>query len=401
MIIKKYVVSTMNEAMMKINEEMGKDAIIISQRKVKKGGFLGLFSKKLIEVTATASSKEENEENNKEFKDIKNSIKELNNNLNNKNVFHDEFYKSLRKATNSNLEAKNEENVKPIIEPELELDEDIEKHKLLKEMKEMKKMLKNISNDGKIKEESLIKKLIEKDINENLAKNISKKVENIEENIEVKEKLKIVMENMIKVSNDNIGKITALIGPTGVGKTTTIAKLAGRISLVDKKKVGLITIDTYRIGAVEQLKTYADIMNIPFRVVFSLKEMEKAVSDLKDCDVILIDTTGRSSKKVMQISELRAFINKVSPDNIHLVVSSTTKNRDIETIINGYKVLEYDDVIMTKLDETTTYGSILNICDISEKPISFITIGQDVPDDIKEATKDELIELILGDKNLC
>lgn len=401
MIIKKYVVSTMNEAMMKINEEMGKDAIIISQRKVKKGGFLGLFSKKLIEVTATASSKEENEENNKEFKDIKNSIKELNNNLNNKNVFHDEFYKSLRKATNSNLEAKNEENVKPISEPELELDEDIEKHKLLKEMKEMKKMLKNISNDGKIKEESLIKKLIEKDINENLAKNISKKVENIEENIEVKEKLKIVMENMIKVSNDNIGKITALIGPTGVGKTTTIAKLAGRISLVDKKKVGLITIDTYRIGAVEQLKTYADIMNIPFRVVFSLKEMEKAVLDLKDCDVILIDTTGRSSKKVMQISELRAFINKVSPDNIHLVVSSTTKNRDIETIINGYKVLEYDDVIMTKLDETTTYGSILNISDISEKPISFITIGQDVPDDIKEATKDELIELILGDKNLC
>lgn len=109
---------------------------------------------------------------------------------------------------------------------------------------------------------------------------------------------------------NSVGKVTVLVGPTGVGKTTTIAKLAGKLSLIDKKKVGLITIDTYRIGAVEQLKTYADIMNIPFKVVFSIKDMEKAIIDLDYCDVILVDTTGRSSKNMMQISELRAFIEK-------------------------------------------------------------------------------------------
>ncbi|MDZ5010757.1 flagellar biosynthesis protein FlhF, partial [Clostridium perfringens] len=131
----------------------------------------------------------------------------------------------------------------------------------------------------------------------------------------------------------------------------------------------------YRIGAVEQLKTYAEIMNIPFKVVITLKEMENAVKELEDCDVVLIDTTGRSSKNTMQISELRAFTQKVNADHIMLVISGTTKNRDIITILNGYSELCYEKLVITKLDETSSYGGIYNIVKRSRKPIAYITTG--------------------------
>jgi flagellar biosynthesis protein FlhF len=210
-----------------------------------------------------------------------------------------------------------------------------------------------------------------------------------------------LLENEIDISTNNLRGKVVLVGPTGVGKTTTIAKLAGRLALIEKKKVGLITIDTYRIGAVEQLKTYAEIMNIPFKVVITLKEMQGAVKELEACDVILVDTTGRSSKNTMQISELRAFIQKVNADHIMLVMSGTTKNRDIQTILEGYNELAYEELIITKLDETSTYGCVYNIVKRSNKPIAYITTGQDVPDDIKVPSKNEIEKLILGEETIC
>lgn len=206
---------------------------------------------------------------------------------------------------------------------------------------------------------------------------------------------------MISISKAEMKGPIVLVGPTGVGKTTTIAKLAGKFSLIDKKRVGLITIDTYRIGAVEQLKTYADIMNIPFKVIFTLNQIETALESMKDCDVILIDTTGRSSKNIMQISELRAFVEKIKTDNIHLVLSCTTKNKDIDSIVQGYSVLGYNNIIITKLDETSTYGSILNILYSAKKPLSFITTGQNVPEDIKNISASEISSLILGEDSIC
>ena len=129
--------------------------------------------------------------------------------------------------------------------------------------------------------------------------------------------------------------------------------------------------------------------------------MENAVSELEDCDVILIDTTGRSSKNTMQISELRAFIQKVNSSNISLVISGTTKNKDIDAILSGYGEINYEDTIVTKLDETTSYGCLYNIAKKSSKPISYITVGQNVPDDIKVPSKDEIIKLILGEETVC
>ncbi|EDU36193.1 flagellar biosynthesis protein FlhF [Clostridium sporogenes] len=406
--IKKYVVNDMNEAMTRIRYELGTDAIIISQRKVRKGGFLGLFSKKSLEVTAAIDnySKEKkhnsntedkiNKENNIEV--IKKMIEERNNNTKyDNNIDHDtnilDSYKEILESKSKSFENKLSKGK-----------EFTETKDLMDEIRDLKKIVKDIGKNEKSYEDensSLVNFFKDLDLEEEFIEKIIKKVGDLEDNLEEREKIKRVIENTIDIRSNSVGKVTVLVGPTGVGKTTTIAKLAGKLSLIDKKKVGLITIDTYRIGAVEQLKTYADIMNIPFKVVFSIKDMEKSIIDLDYCDVILVDTTGRSSKNMMQISELRAFIEKIKEKSVHLVINASTKNKDIETIIKGYTILEYENIIITKLDETSTYGSILTILDKGKKPISFITTGQDVPDDIKEGNKEEIAKIVLGENKLC
>ena len=269
-------------------------------------------------------------------------------------------------------------------------------------------LINNVNNNdlNEVHEEKFNKELEDRldefDIDEEFFEEIIKAAKDYNhEELDTKEILRDIFEKEILVTTGKFKGKVALVGPTGVGKTTTIAKLAGRLALVEKKKVGLITIDTYRIGAIEQLKTYAEIMNIPFKVVITIKEMGEAIESMSDRDVILIDTTGRSSKNAMQISELRAFIEKSKPDYVNMVVSATTKNKDIKNILNGYSDLGYDSVIITKLDETTVYGSIYNIAKRSNKPISFVTVGQNVPDDIKIPEKEELTRFILGEETLC
>lgn len=412
--IKKYVVNDMNEAMTRIRYELGADAIIISQRKVRKGGFLGLFSKKSLEVTAAIDNYS------KEKKHNYNTEDKINNGNNNKGNNIEVIKRMIEERNNNNIKYDNNidhdtnilDSYREILESKSESfenkrskGEEFTKTKdLMDEIRDLKKIVKDMGKNQKTYEEensSLLNFFKNLDLEEEFIETIIKKVGNLEENLEEREKIKRVIENTIDIRSNSVGKVTVLVGPTGVGKTTTIAKLAGKLSLIDKKKVGLITIDTYRIGAVEQLKTYADIMNIPFKVVFSIKDMEKAIIDLDYCDVILVDTTGRSSKNMMQISELRAFIEKIKEKSVHLVMSASTKNKDIETIIKGYTILEYENIIITKLDETSTYGSILTILDKGKKPISFITTGQDVPDDIKEGNKEEIAKIVLGENKLC
>ncbi|MDW8799647.1 flagellar biosynthesis protein FlhF [Clostridium sp. A1-XYC3] len=399
MIIKKYVVNNMNEAMTRIRYELGKDAVIVSQRKIKKGGFLGIFSKKMLEVTAAVdNSKDDTSE------DMQESIEAIKRLMTNKldgELKVNNNFNEIESKYKSRLQIgeKKEEQVK-----EYKPVEDGNSEAVMKEMQEMRTMLGemiNMSAAGSLSKSKMELTLEGCDLDHKVIKKIMTKMRSIEDDRTEEEKVKDIIENMIEISPNKLDNVVVLVGPTGVGKTTTIAKLAGRFALIEKKKVGLITIDTYRIGAVEQLRTYADIMNIPFRVVFTMKDMETAVEAMDDCDVILIDTTGRSSKNTMQISELRAFIDKVNTNNINLVISSTTKNKDIEVIVNGYKALNYNGVIITKLDETSTYGSILNILECAEKPISFVTTGQNVPDDIKIMSSKEITKLILGEDVIC
>ena len=385
MIIKKYVVNNMNEALTRIRYELGRDAVIISQRKLKKSGFLGLFGSKKIEVTAAVEnySKNNNSRNEEKEKQADDDYKDS--------------LENLKKLLNTEMTVKKQEEKKEVVEKKIS-----EQDSLKSEMQEMKallnKVIKNTTLDEEKQKDELLTLMTELDMDTENYSDLKGIIG--EEN--VIEKLKALINDNIEICSDELKGNVVLIGPTGVGKTTTIAKLAGRLSLIEKKKVGLITVDTYRIGAVEQLRTYAEIMNIKFKVVNTTKEMESAITELSDCDVVLIDTTGRSSKNKMQLSELRTFVDRAKADSISIVISATTKNKDIKTILDGYSDLNYDNVIITKLDETTTYGSLFNIMKRAQKPLRYITIGQNVPDDIKVPTKEEFIGYIFGEeKSLC
>lgn len=388
MLIKRYIVNNMNEAMTRIRYELGKDAVIISQRKMRKPGLSGFFSKKVIEVTAAVENAKKNEEASvQESIDAIRRIMDAESALSNTNE--GAYDRSKSKETKEEKQD-NEVAVRTQVD-------------LFKEMAEMKNMLNDMMKYSSTSApKSKLQILLEKnDLNEKVIKRILAVIKDMDEELGEKEKAKIALEKIIQISKPNMTGKVVLVGPTGVGKTTTIAKLAGRLALIEKKKVGLITIDTYRIGAVEQLRTYADIMNLSFKVVLTPKEMEAAIESMSDCDVVLIDTTGRSSKNAMQILELRTFVEKANTSNINLVISSTTKNNDINAIVEGFKDLNYNNVIITKLDETSTYGSIMNILECAQKPLSFITTGQNVPDDIKQLTAIEITNLILGDDTVC
>lgn len=186
-------------------------------------------------------------------------------------------------------------------------------------------------------------------------------------------------------------------GPTGVGKTTTIAKLAAEGVLKQKRKVGLITTDTYRIGAVDQLRTYANILNIPLEVVFQPSEMASAMESLRDCDLILVDTAGRNYRKQDYAQELAQYFPSLSGGENYLVLSLTAKNNDMIEILQNFKCIPVEKVIFTKSDETQTYGSILNMVMRYHLSISYLTTGQNVPDDIRVAVPRKVANLILGE----
>ena len=324
MIIKKYIVNDMKEAITRAKYELGTEAIIISERKVKIGKWYNPFKMSKLEVTVALEE-------------------------------------------SKNLESKPVQDIPTIeyIEPEIE--------SIITEA-----FYDKASN--KIKNQLV-----------NYCKLHSKTDHNLSR-VEMKDFLNAALKDNCFQKKLGLSRINVMVGPTGVGKTTTIAKLAAIESLVNKKKVGLITMDTYRIGAVEQLKTYASILDIPFEVVNKPSEMIEKINQLHDCDIILIDTLGTSPKNYDKIEEISEYFVDIKESNTYLVISSATERETTLNILEKYKQLNYDALILTKLDEANMLTNFWCIIENNLKPVQFLCIGQDVPDDIKEATLDNLFD---------
>ena len=191
-------------------------------------------------------------------------------------------------------------------------------------------------------------------------------------------------------------RVVALVGPTGVGKTTTIAKLAAEFALRQRARVALVSIDTYRIGAPEQLRIYADILNIPLRLAITPEELRAVLNDLAGHhDLILIDTAGRSQRDLIKLNELKRFLAAAQPDEIHLVLSTVAHYQNILCVVQHFSALNFDKLILSKLDEAVNFGIVLSVIAKVDKRLSYVTTGQDVPDDIEVGCAERLAQLIL------
>jgi flagellar biosynthesis protein FlhF len=218
----------------------------------------------------------------------------------------------------------------------------------------------------------------------------------------IKERLADQLEKLLPVAGPIVrSKLTgphvvALIGPTGVGKTTTLAKLAANLKIRDKHRVGMITLDTYRIAAVDQLKRYANIIGAPLSVVNGVDDLREAMHAMRDVDFLLIDTAGRSPNDLLKLNELKSLLTAAEPDEVHLVLSSTASADCLHLAINRFSDVRVDKIIFTKIDEAAHVGVVLNVLRKVNKGLSYITTGQDVPQHIEVGKGRRLAQLILG-----
>jgi len=406
--IKKYIVNSIPDALQMIRKDLGNDAIILNTKKIKTGGFLGLFTKQQIEVIAAIDQEKKVKAATPSFRGATQFAQE-----------EDEFVESetiketvpivekvVERVANNKIKDVQEVIPPSPQQPPLHFNSD----ELLGEIKTVKKVMQQMLHDKKevlpeplqylhdILDHQQVSPHIRSEIMTRLMTKINTR------NVDKKEIIQLAREelqsflNKIQVhSVEDFAKIICFIGPTGVGKTTTIAKLAADLLIKHKKKVGFITTDTYRIAAVEQLKTYASILNMPIEVVFSPEDLETAMANLADCDMILMDTAGRNYLQLMYVEELEHMLTKTEHIQINLVLSLTSKSEDIDQIVKNFELLPIDCLILTKLDETSSYGMILNLIEKHSFPLTYITNGQNVPDDILVASPNLITDLILGE----
>ncbi|HVO73296.1 MAG TPA: hypothetical protein VMT35_04690, partial [Ignavibacteriaceae bacterium] len=208
----------------------------------------------------------------------------------------------------------------------------------------------------------------------------------------------LIPTNKLKLERNKKAKKVALVGPTGVGKTTCIAKLSVISKLIHNLEIGLISIDTYRLGAIDQLKIFSEISNIELKVAYEAKEMPDIINKFRKKDLIFIDTAGRSQNNVQQLYEAKEFLNAARVDETYLVVSSTSSTKVLLDVFKKYKVYNFNSVIYTKIDEAVTFGNILNAAVKKNVPVSFLSNGQVIPDDIIAADSEFIANMIYTGK---
>ena len=386
MLIKKFQANTNAEAIMLAMEELGKDAIIMSVKNINPRGIYKLFRKPTVEVTAAIDDSLSPEaRKQKELEKKQNRVVFP--------ILNDE--EKEEKTDNTHQLEQKLENLQSIIEKQIhdkpvkEIEDKIADDKNL----ECLKLIYNQMIDNEVDEVyanqiiSEIEQTLKKDspINQILASIYQKIV------------LKLGPSKTLEFDEGNT-RFVFFIGPTGVGKTTTIAKIASSLIMEKKKKVAFVTSDTYRIAAVEQLRTYANILDIPLRVIYDSDEMKAAIDELREYDVVLVDTAGRSHKSREQRDDIERLILSVPEDEreIYLVLSVTTKYRDLLKITETYSQISDYRLVFTKLDETACLGNILNIRMATGASLSYSTFGQNVPDDISRTDAQLIAKQLLG-----
>ncbi|MGM0500156.1 MAG: flagellar biosynthesis protein FlhF [Bacillota bacterium] len=408
--VKRYTGETIQDAIFKVKADLGPEAVIIDRRKYKEGGIFGFFAKTKVEVLATIEVKteaEKPEEINaiKEFiNDVKTEDKDFNsqNQTQNKADFNS---KEAAQENYTNNESKQTKQRKFDLKSKLE-QESVEAKKTARENLSKKiKSVKKSNNQISKADDNIYNYLLAQGVESRFITKFIRELENEEDftaETSLKEKLPkfcnkyFDSDSGIKLNSKQ--KVVSFIGPTGVGKTTTIAKVAAIFSVEQNKKVGLITADTYRIAAVEQLQTYSDIIDLPFAVSYSGDKLQDLIENrFNDCDLVLIDTPGSSWKDQLQLGRLKMYTEADFIDETHLVVSMNTKSSDLKRIIDKFGTLYPDHMLLTKLDETESYGDLINLKENYGLPFSFLSFGQDVPEDIEAAEADNLRKYLFGD----
>lgn len=445
--VKQYVVETMPEAMLQIRKDLGSDAVILSTKEIKVGGVMGMFRKKRIEVVAAVDK----EENKQTTKPVQNQFTPV------PRAFVPEAYRQTARsfvaasdesattntadqsvqdqsaAASSVFESRNigsnidsgsgssSTDHKP--RPQgadfsgsttgpKPTGSDLQQDKLMTELQDLKQMVTRLSKQGTsadpVPEElhSIRERLTEQDVWpevwESWFDSIQAKWSEDglkEQDVEQEVKLEVMhfLEQRIEEGILPTTRIVYVAGPTGVGKTTTIAKLAAEQMFKKQRKVGFITSDTYRISAVEQLRTYASILNVPLEVVQSPGDTQRAISRLEHCDLIFMDTAGRNYRNELLVSELQSLLAPVENSETFLVMSMTSKSADMVQITEHFSKYGLDKVIFTKMDETGSCGPLFNLLHRFPLKLAYVANGQNVPDDLLKPDADSLSKQLLGE----
>lgn len=403
MTINKFQGKTQEEAIEKAKKEMGENVVIMNVKETKPKGFFKAFKNSTYEVTAAM---EEKEQAVNPFSALHAPLK-MHDNI---NYAADEKLsipitreKQEEHKENTVLEEKIE-NIQSMLEQKLKPEE--QEEQLVTETEETTRKSSQTVGFRCIKK--IYEILLDNEVNERyvnlIMDDVEKSLRNVSSmdiilsNVYQKMILKFGQPKKIELS-EGTPKVVFFIGPTGVGKTTTIAKIASKYKVDMGKKVAFLTADTYRIAAAEQLRTYANILDTPLTIVYSADEMNAAIERVKDYDLILVDTAGFSHKNDAQRMDMKRLVESLDEKyekDVYLVLSATTKYKDLKEIADIYHEISEYKLIFTKLDETTSYGNLLNIKMYSGAAVSYVTNGQNVPDDIEVFNTQKIVKQLLG-----
>lgn len=403
MIIKKFTADTETNAILKAKEELGKDAVVMNIKTITPKGFMKFFKKPICEVTAAR-------DDNVDYKKTEAREKEA---------------EPVRPSYEVSAIEQKLDNLKGLLEKQMEDTKILERREASKQLsKEEEAEISEVSSDSLSFEQTsskdggekqsnlnvcmqlIYRQLLNNEVEESFVNELTSEIQtSIKKDAPVDRVLAAVYQKLVlKLGQPSLinllpgkTKYVFFLGPTGVGKTTTIAKIASSFKIEAKKDVALLTADTYRIAAVEQLRTYAQILGIPLKIVYSASEIASEKEELDKHELVLIDTAGRSDKNKESIDEVRELIDTIPEEQreVYLVLSATTKYRDLVRITKSYSDIGSFKLIFTKMDETETIGNLYNVLMLTKAPLSYVTFGQNVPDDIMKADTQSIAKQLL------